>query len=379
MSSSVTPFTDTLTKLSRENAEALAALRHVTTHGKVLRDAIQGAGEQSRALRDAFQNITEENRTIHDAIRNMNRETQSVRDLFREMGETQRQVAAFVDEIRAPVDVFRKFREENAAMLEALELPRREFARLREESEKFRELLKPVFPTDFAELLRASDATSSLFRSIRENSEAVRLQGIKTWQIFNIARDVAADHRLSDWTDVFPAAQQFAAEAIERLNTVQSALDAVGLIEPPPTLAEPWRSIDDVEASFKKLPLHAQLIVLIVFVFFLKPLWDRAYTDYVLAEYGSSSVAPERATVVDVREVSEIAALRCVIADALNVRASASKAAERIGSLPRGHLVEVLDRDGAWSYVRYRHPDTDVLDMGWVATGYLSRELCPES
>ncbi len=214
-----------------------------------------------------------------------------------------------------------------------------------------------------------------MFRAIRETTEAIQSQGVRTLEIFNIGRQLAAEYHARDWSEVFSQTHQFADEALERLNAVQPT-DSIQPGEPIPPADKPWRSVDDIEESFKKLPLHAQLLFLIVFIMLLRPLWDRAYTDFVLSEYGSPDHAPKRLAVVDDRESTEMAALRCVVADALNVRSTASKAAERVSALPRGYLVEVLERNGAWSYVRFRNPESDALEMGWVATGYLSRELC---
>lgn len=379
MSKSATPFTNELTKLSRENAVVVDAFRTLKADNKALRDAFRSVNQQSQAVHDAFRAIDEQNQAVRDAFKDINEQNEPLGRVLRSVGEMRQQAVALVDAIRAPADMFRKLREENAAVLEALKIPRQDFAFLRDESANLRELIRPAMPADhLAELFHVSDVATDLFRAIRETSEAIQNQGMKTHEIFNVAREMAAQHHVRDWSEIFPQAQQFAAEAVERLNAVQAAVDSVRPVEPFPPESEPWRSVDDIEESFKKLPLHGQLLFLIVFMFFVRPLWDRAYTDFVLGEYGSPGVASERLEVAEVREVAEIAALRCVIADALNVRSSASKTAERIGALPRGHLVEVLERNGAWSYVRFRKPESDALDMGWVATGYLSRELCPQ-
>ncbi len=61
-----------------------------------------------------------------------------------------------------------------------------------------------------------------------------------------------------------------------------------------------------------------------------------------------------------------------VTADILNIRDSARVEANKVGSLQRGTMVEVLAVDGDWAKIRFSGNRTTV--TGWVNTSYLRQE-----
>jgi hypothetical protein len=68
--------------------------------------------------------------------------------------------------------------------------------------------------------------------------------------------------------------------------------------------------------------------------------------------------------------------LRCVTVESLRVRDKPSTDAKIIDKLGMGHLVDVIDREGIWSFVKYAKKDENELRTGWVSSTRLSAKLC---
>jgi hypothetical protein len=104
---------------------------------------------------------------------------------------------------------------------------------------------------------------------------------------------------------------------------------------------------------------------------FLEPILQREVVDRFL------SARDEAARVVIITEVQQnfgrdlLEPIRCVKASHLRVRSAADKDAEVVDELSEGQSVEVVERSGGFSHIRYVSTSTGDFKEGWAATSRL--------
>ncbi|HUG03962.1 MAG TPA: SH3 domain-containing protein [Steroidobacteraceae bacterium] len=354
-----------------------------------------------------------DNAKAREVLKETRPEDSTARALARSLRVDDSTQAAFAALLQSPMnDAIRKLHEENEKLTKAFRFPLADkIEKLRINVPQFPDLRLPSVPElprlseasaniarQIAEMTRASQATSDLLRSFRKTYTPPTFEFAITKQIAGLAADLAEQSRVSRFGDIFKATRQAAEVARHRLDALQASIDKVTSSPLPSETAgvvidvdaaamsisgqsvgldvSEWNSIPDNEKSLHKLPLATQLFIVLFFLLILRPILDRLVADYFLGETKTRDVTN---VVIEVQQVfgsENFEFLRCVRATSLNVREAPDAESKIIGRLNRGQIVEVVTHKGVWTYVQYAERNSDEAKTGWVATAYLSRELC---
>ena len=114
-------------------------------------------------------------------------------------------------------------------------------------------------------------------------------------------------------------------------------------------------------------------LLLIIFASMLNPIADYHIKEYLKKDKRSLSKEIKSSVQSSITDKSVLNAFRYVSADILNVRQSASRKSDAIGSLRFGYTVVVIEKRKSWTLIEWDDPDSEIRVTGWVFSRYLAK------
>ncbi|ELU4011445.1 SH3 domain-containing protein [Vibrio vulnificus] len=134
----------------------------------------------------------------------------------------------------------------------------------------------------------------------------------------------------------------------------------------------------DIENTFKKLPLFFLLFLKYLFNYIVMPLFVAVCLQPLLTEYLQNSSEPRRVQKSAIKKLPQNAGIettavhRFISGDGVRLRSSSSIKSEVISNLSFGQLVYVLEKERSWVKVAVPQKDGSTLE-GWVFNEYTER------
>ncbi|PSU80913.1 SH3 domain-containing protein [Photobacterium phosphoreum] len=150
------------------------------------------------------------------------------------------------------------------------------------------------------------------------------------------------------------------------------------LSEASDTFQKGESSQQDIENTFKKLPVFFLLFLKYLFNYIVMPLFVAVCLQPLLAEYLQNNSEPRRVQKSAIKKLPqktgiEITAVnRFISGDGVRLRFSSSIKSEVISNLSFGQLVYILEKERSWVKVAVPQKDGNTLE-GWVFNEYTER------
>ena len=207
----------------------------------------------------------------------------------------------------------------------------------------------------------------------------VNAAALKQFSVLDTIANAAALKQLNVFDSVVNASSLMHFDTLNSLYTEQELSEfSEVLSEAGDSLQRDESSQQNIEKTFKKLPVFFLLFLKYLFNYIVMPLFVAVCLQPLLAEYLQNNSEPRRVQKNAIKKLPqnagiEVAAVnRFISGDRVRLRTSSSIKSQVISNLSFGQLVYVLEKERSWVKVAVPQKDGNTLE-GWVFNEYTER------
>ena len=207
----------------------------------------------------------------------------------------------------------------------------------------------------------------------------VNAAALKQFSVLDTIANAAALKQLNVFDSVVNASSLMHFDTLNSLYTEQELSEfSEVLSEAGDSLQRDESSQQNIEKTFKKLPVFFLLFLKYLFNYIVMPLFVAVCLQPLLAEYLQNNSEPRRVQKNAIKKLPqnagiEVAAVnRFISGDRVRLRTSSSIKSQVISNLSFGQLVYVLAKERSWVKVAVPQKDGNTLE-GWVFNEYTER------
>ncbi|CCN38205.1 conserved hypothetical protein [Vibrio nigripulchritudo SO65] len=224
-----------------------------------------------------------------------------------------------------------------------------------------------------------SVANSAALKRFSVLDSVANSAALKRFSVLDSIVNAATLKRLNAFDSIVNAPSLMHFDTLNSVYTEQELSEfSEVLSEASDTFQKGESSQQDIENTFKKLPVFFLLFLKYLFNCIVMPLFVAVCLQPLLAEYLQNNSEPRRVQKSAIKKLPQKAGIeitavnRFISGDGVRLRSSSSIKSEVISNLRFGQLVYVLEKERSWIKVAVPQKDGNTLE-GWVFNEYTER------